>query len=672
MTSLASVSNPFQGDIVRDAWQSLELDVPEIHAEQFQLCCRAVDWVLEHRQSAGVLLHGEPGSGKTHLLTRLRARFVQTAEKHGPAPRRQVVFVSFRLQTSPAMIWRHLRRHFVDDLLRKSAGGVSQLERMLAGRLAEAKGVDGDPLAWWQSFREQVQPLDELERELDDLFEHIDGDAQLGHPLSMCLIHLLLGRRRREAKTWLRGDPLPGEALKKLGIGAPGEDEGELEDQSRQVVLGICRLADRNTCFLFSFDQVEALQTDLKDAAGLRAFGKVVVCLHDETRNSVLITCLQSALTQIIKEALHGAEFDRVSSFAKGGRAINVLEWPLARKLTATRLAAAPELRGIRPRGAGDLWPLDEARVRETVGVGCTPRRLLSRCAELFEHVRGDRPPPVCDLSEMLENEWSARFESALAGGEASQTDEILQHGIPLLAELVGKGGKPGAASSSTKASDIDFVLSDDDGCIAVSVCNQNARGLHWRLKRIRGRLDGGRGVSPYDRLVLLRDPRQPIGKGAKTRELFNELTDSGATVINPSVEVLAALEALRSLLSDAKAGDLAHRGEAVPVEDLKAWLVRKLPDCLTTFVDDLFSHPRPYGVAPAADRGLVEDLAELIEIRCVLDAREAALELGRDLDEIETCAHGHPERFGVLAGPATVLLRRVPQSPLLAPAHEG
>ena len=65
---------------------------------------------------------------------------------------------------------------------------------------------------------------------------------------------------------------------------------------------------------------------------------------------------------------------------------------------------------------------------------------------------------------------------------------------------------------------------------------------------------------NPVARLIVVRDSRVPITpKATKTRQALDELQRAEVVVRHPSPEVLAALDALRSLLSDAKSGDLGY-----------------------------------------------------------------------------------------------------------------
>jgi DNA replication protein DnaC len=69
---LMGAPNPFLRDRVDSPWQEAFQDVAEINRRAFQSCLNSVEAVYRGNQSRGLILHGEPGSGKTHLLQRLR------------------------------------------------------------------------------------------------------------------------------------------------------------------------------------------------------------------------------------------------------------------------------------------------------------------------------------------------------------------------------------------------------------------------------------------------------------------------------------------------------------------------------------------------------------------------------------------------------------------------
>ena len=128
MNELVGIPNPFRDTIVTDAWSPSSIDVPEIHAKVFKTCCDALETVHREQRSNSVLIHGEPGSGKTHLLARLRLNWLGDGSRGVDPILQEVVFVAVHLHTGPQRLWRYLRRSVVGDLLRRIDGQVPQLE----------------------------------------------------------------------------------------------------------------------------------------------------------------------------------------------------------------------------------------------------------------------------------------------------------------------------------------------------------------------------------------------------------------------------------------------------------------------------------------------------------------------------------------------------------------
>src|SRR5262249_24169978 len=146
--SLASIINPFHSSVVSDPWETPETDVISVHQYAFTRCCEAVASIRARAHATSVLIYGQAGSGKTHLLARLRARVARHAQADGPGGLPEAIFISVRLHTSARMIWRHLRDCLVGDLLRQSGAGGSQLERLLLSLLSKHGLIVGYSRLW--------------------------------------------------------------------------------------------------------------------------------------------------------------------------------------------------------------------------------------------------------------------------------------------------------------------------------------------------------------------------------------------------------------------------------------------------------------------------------------------------------------------------------------------
>ena len=92
---------------------------------------------------------------------------------------------------------------------------------------------------------------------------------------------------------------------------------------------------------------------------------------------------------------------------------------------------------------------------------------------------------------------------------------------------------------------------------------------------------------------VVLRHAELEISGGArKTREYLSELKRLGCRMVQPDTEALAALEAVRSLMSDARSGDLSTRGDTLEPADVGRWLHTRAAPSLLPLLGALESGP--------------------------------------------------------------------------------
>ncbi|MCI0390129.1 MAG: AAA family ATPase [Acidobacteria bacterium] len=650
--SLASIFNPFHSSVVSDPWEAPETDITSVHQYAFSRCCEAVAAIRARPHATSVLLYGQPGSGKTHLLARLRARVARDAQANGSGGMQEAIFVSVRLHTSARMIWRHLRDCLVGDLLRHSSSGGPQLERLLLSLLSKHGLINGDGHLWLAEKSQEAR-LETLRcHELEGLFDLIDGEGRLSYNLRAVLGHLLFGRHRGLAAAWLRGASLPETALQRLEIAPEQDGDDELEELAHQLVIALSSLATAELPLIFCFDQIEALQLDPQDASGLIAFGQMISALQAETRHTLLISCVQAVLHGALGQFVRAADLDRIKEF--GEFSLYPLTWEEAQQLIKARMDALPELKGLRATHLDSLWPLRESEIRTVfIGASCIARRLITHCAALFEAQRGGAAvaiPASPTVEVFLNQALEERRRKALDSSEPSQTNQIITHGLPSLLWLTGARWRQ---QSQNVPVGVDMLFEGPAGSVAIGVCNNRpGPGLVKKLDQLRKLAED----APETRLIMLRDSRLPIGPTAiKTRETRELLLQKGARWVEPSAEALAALDALRRLLSDAKSGELHNRGDTVELKTVQDWLMQNL----SVELKDILNEVLPGDVIPPPEE-LYEEIAELLGRLHMLSVTDVAALLGREDDEVGACAQRHSERIGVLGDPPTVLFRLV------------
>jgi hypothetical protein len=413
--------NPF-GRIVGFPLDDGEIDVAEINGDAFESCQRLVREVLSQDSSSALTLFGDVGSGKTHLLGRVR-RWI---EKGSGA-----LFVLASMDTSARMLWRHLRRCLADALLRSDASGRRAL----------------------------------------DVLQHPGIEQVPARDLGIVLGNLLKGTHVRDSAAWLRGQELPEAALQRLELAQPNPDE-EQEAASRDVVVSLCSLLSPSVV-VFCLDQMEALQSFPDDKEGLHAAGQAVWVLHDKVRNACIISCVQTTFVPVLEETLPEWVRDRMLGHRKG---IRLLDWEQARRLIAARLDSVPALAELRRGQSNPLWPLPEEPIRQVFVANAAPaRKVIARCKDLFDQWRTGQAPAEQSLDDALE----AMLEERIAPIEPADAEAAFRNGLPVVFRALAT-----PSTSPMKGSPVDFVL--HNGRQMVALCNQaNSNSLVNRIKKL-------------------------------------------------------------------------------------------------------------------------------------------------------------------------------------------
>ena len=286
---------------------------------------------------------------------------------------------------------------------------------------------------------------------------------------------------------------------------------------------------------------------------------------------------------------------DRLNSYAN--LSLNPLTFDQAVELVAARLDAPPELGRLRRMQADRLWPLTDEDIRRVVGAaGCTPRELIGRCAQRFIERQG-RPATTTEPEHDLQAVWEERVEESIARSDPRETEHILDDALPMLIDVAASDW---SVAADETLPDIDFILSrPHEGRVGVSFCTQeNMTSLAGRLRRLKTQ----REAAHLQKLVLIRDARTPLsGTAKRAQQYLKELQSGDAVFYRPSAEVLAALDALCRLISDADSGDLAVAGRTLAPATVRQWLAEHLACPLVDLRDALLSYPHP-AVAPDED----------------------------------------------------------------------
>lgn len=280
-------SNPFIDNRVNSP-SAADVDVLDIHRQAFERLTALAGAARDQRRGIGVLLWGEAGIGKSHLLSRL----VRWAERDQQA----CAVYLHNLQASPENLPRSLLKAVVRILTRGQVRGFRQspLFALVFAAVKEALDFDLTTLHPWakveRAYHRLVDGLSAAEPSRAALVDRTAYDVLFRFFHSAFRAYKTHDERVAAlAVRWLAGDYLDPDEAKTLGLPpGPRDEPVALADnqQIKQVHTALTRLAlSRKQPFLLCFDQVDNLEEN--QAAALSRFLEALI---DSSPNLLVVT----------------------------------------------------------------------------------------------------------------------------------------------------------------------------------------------------------------------------------------------------------------------------------------------------------------------------------------------------------------------------------------------
>lgn len=648
---MAGIPNPFLQDRVDSPWQEAFPDVPEINKRAFQSCQNSIRAVYQGNQSRGLILHGEIGSGKTHLLQRIRF-FTQKEPR--------TWFIHIPPFTGPSRFWRHLLERFFYDICQRSKqseapaekvaeeenpeegpgqGPLTQIEEALTRHLmAKPLGSTQELARWWARICQQDLPGEALFKRLRPTFDKLTVQYRLDPDTMKVLRHYLTWNHRSIAYAYLLGRDLPEEDLALLGVKQSLDDE----ERAKQSGLTFCRLAGNNFTILLAFDQIEGLQLTMDDLDGLRAFANNVVYLMGECQNLLILSAVQAYFIHTLEKAVHTSYYQRL---AQDESVLELLNKETAKRLIEFRLSTQRELLDLRPKGTkGDpVWPFQAEEIEKQIPLGGLSARGLIRWARhRFDELKREG---IIPLPPSLNQHWNELLEKELQQPAIRVDEGVYEDG--LLKILQVKAPRGYRVRRGTER-DLHVVMEGENEKVGISISNsENMTSLARHLGRLQELID----KKKMPRFIFLRDARLPISPTATiTQQRLGDLARRGTRIIRPPAEAYAALNVLRELWNKAAENDLTIGDATVSMDELKSWLAEKTPRPLQELIDNC----QVAAVSPPEE--LADKLIEILTGRWLMPLKEAAQRVSTSEADLARWVIEAPDVAGILAGPPTVL----------------
>ena len=578
-------------------------DVPELHSGVLARCETNIDQTRQAGHSLGLLIVGEAGSGKSHMIARLRGKLANDP---------QAVLASIALKGAFAgRLWRHVRKQLVSELLReypsetKVANG---LLRILRNRFPKwASPAQGGGLLDWLIGKSKT---------VGSLQPHLEAFAKnkdLDYAFLKVLPKVGDSELSQLARMWLRGDALGADDLNRLGLSPASLTDLDQELSSREIVLALLELAGSSTTVVICFDEVEALQAGTYDAMSLRQFATLASDLLAMAGPRVVITFIRP---QLQLEMQKSVEFANLQRIAQDRASIPPLTWEQSVRVVRTRLETEMSCRLARQDHPADPdWPLGHAFLEKTYHDNrrdLTPRHLIMACRNEFDRLqrpmdeasptpleprpdsraiapartRVDDPPPP--PQNALNRAWDKKRQGLLARLQSIPFDQVMAIGIPWLAE--------DASLPYERADDIPHGLGDVNLLfhsrarttkpLGICFCNHEPSSLWQKLDRIKKQWAATK-ARQVDSLVILRYQGQRTTP--KGQERFDSLSGAGVRIVLVYAQQLAELAAYQQMLTKTHDGDIVIDGKPIEVEFYDEWARKHLTSAVKELLDVVF-----------------------------------------------------------------------------------
>jgi hypothetical protein len=595
-------ARPFSTNRVTDPTGG-QLDVPSIHDRQFHSLVEHAEHVRREPCGMGVVVWGEPGIGKSHLLARL-CRW---------ADEQQLACYIFlhNVQASP----ERLPRYVLKCVISRLAGG-------------RAAGLHGTKLYWlvMRMIKEALRrwpPQGDHPNAAEAHFAYLrlaqewiaqnhNAGADSRRVYEVLFRFFLAANDRHYGKgperpaqlalRWLSGDDLDATEAAELGLGLSGDDLDTLPDeQSIQSVL--VALAEHARCcdqtMLLCFDQVDNLADEQ-----MRSLSQFLHPLIENARNLLVITSgvQQKLLDFVDRQVVLRAAWERI---AQSELRLNRIDLDQARQLlelrlekTIERFATVEEVRRhlqedtlfplgrdwlaerfsglieVRPRDvinwARDRWD-DQRRQAENLGGREWLRLWPTATLPAAPLPASDSPPPTLD--ERIDEKVSAKIQEQIARRtcepDSLPPDAANLAGLveSLLAQALAREPeqsarrcrRPHAPRMSTQpAYDLTIERTGEAGPMAIVGAKFLATGSANSASAVLRRMI--HDANPPPLAVLVTDQRQPLHLGSRGQEYLDCLTARGPQRfqhLELTLPEYADLDALQAVVGDARSGDL-------------------------------------------------------------------------------------------------------------------
>ncbi|MBD2495168.1 AAA family ATPase [Nostoc sp. FACHB-280] len=254
--------------------QNASLNVDSIHQEVINDIQEFLDLVVTDHRSRSVMIVGDPGSGKSHLLGRLKRTLNAKA-----------FFVYILCDWADSNnIWRHILRYTVDSLIQIPD---EQTESQLMLWLKSLSAFTKRSLKQ-RFFNDNIWEF--LSSDRQKFIKHLKDTyktARIYNPdIFFGLLHDLTNPELYTlACEWLRGDSLSEESMQALKV----KQCIESEDEAKNILANFGRISTETKPIVLCFDNLDTMPKMQDGFLDIQPFFDVNTTIHGESLKNFLV-----------------------------------------------------------------------------------------------------------------------------------------------------------------------------------------------------------------------------------------------------------------------------------------------------------------------------------------------------------------------------------------------
>ncbi|MGF1522898.1 MAG: AAA family ATPase [Leptolyngbyaceae cyanobacterium] len=551
--------NPFDPATFKPGnfWQDspdMALEVDTIHQPVLQAVDTALATVRADGRTRTIVLTGDSGSGKSHLLGRMKRQFNDHA-----------FFTYIGPWADSDFIWRHILRNTVDSLLQQpDTADESQLLLWLRSLPALQEQT---LLTWVRGKRTTF---------IKTLQTHFPTGLYKGKEFWGVLYDLLNPDLAPIAADWLRGDDLDEADLKALKV----KQSIDSEDAAQKLLANFGRISSATLPIVLCFDNLDNIPLRPDQRPDLQALFNVNSTLHNEkVSNFLILISVITSTWQQHKGSVQPADRARID------QSLSLRSITLDQAGALWKLRLVPLHGQVDPKPPTAIAPLSRDWLEYKFPGGRTlPRNTLMLGQQLIEQYQRDGelhlpaeqtipppPPPPPPAQNQVANfalMWQREFHKA-----QTRVTRIAQRSSPELIRALWE------VLSALEVMDLEapFLTGTKYSAYSLQYCQSARVGVVWSEDRhmtsfyyLMRACERTLEQNGCDRLYLIRAANlsQPQTKGFQLyRQIF---AYANYLHIEPDLASVHYLETYHSLVNAAAGGELVVGRTTPTIKELQ------------------------------------------------------------------------------------------------------